>query len=55
MDVRLATGPYQNYTMFYIGSEDGDVYKALSNSTHGKIKIIEKINVFDVERYFVRH
>ena len=50
MDVRLATGPYQNYTMFYIGSEDGHVYKALSNSTLGKIKIIEKINVFDVKR-----
>jgi len=48
--VRLNTGPYKNYTMMYIGSEDGYVYKSYSGESTNNFKMIERIKVYDMEK-----
>jgi len=48
--MRLNTGPYKNYTMIYIGSEDGYVYKSYSGGFTEKFKMIERIKMFDTEK-----
>ncbi|XP_051875977.1 semaphorin-6A isoform X7 [Pristis pectinata] len=51
--VDIAAGPYQNYTVVFLGSEKGIILKFLAKANMGSINdsiFLEEINIYNVEK-----